>query len=76
MFKLKPTVAAFYFLFPINNYSGAVIKATGLDTNWTPIRQQLPKEPGNINMSFVSLLQIKREQLQLSFGVTNNIYTR
>lgn len=64
MFKLKLTVAAFYFLSPINNYSGAVIKATGLDTNWTPIRQQLPKEAGNINKSFVSLFETKKAQLQ------------
>lgn len=68
MFKLKLTVAALSLLFPINNYSGRVVRATGLDTNWTPIRYQLSKEAGNISMSFVSLLQTKMAQLQLCVG--------
>lgn len=64
MFKLKLTVAAFSYIFPINNYSGVVVKVTGLDTNWIPdIRYQLPKKAGNINMPFVPLFQTKRAQL-------------
>lgn len=68
MFKLKLTVVAFSLLFRINNYSGRVVKAIGLDTNWTPIRYQLSKEAGNISMSFVSLLQTKMAQLLLCIG--------
>lgn len=61
MFKLKVTVATFSYLFPINNYSGVVIKATGLEhPSGAPT---LPKEAGNINMSSVPLFQTKRAQL-------------